>query len=207
VADRVVPTAARLLASVARSAARRRGVCVERVDRFDVAWDADLERLTRRCGVTEQRTAAILNWRFVERPVGRYEIFVLRTPGGSLQGAVVLKWMARASAARWIEVADYLVDPDDAAGLSALIPAGLLDAGAAGVDIVRFRLSRPEHRSLLRAPLWIEHARPVTDELFVYSSDAELLEALRASPWHLTALAGDRLEPGRDEWTAPRPRA
>ncbi|HUR93851.1 MAG TPA: hypothetical protein VMY76_04680 [Gemmatimonadales bacterium] len=203
VADRVVPSVARLFTGAARAAASGRGARVERIDRFDAAWDADFDRLTRRCGVTVYRTAAILNWRFVERPIGRYELFVLRAPGGALRGSVVLKWMARPSVARWMEVADYLVDPDDVAGFRSLVRAALLAAGTAGVDFVRFRLSRPEHRALLRAPLWIEHTRPVTDEVFTYSRDAALVEALRSSPWHLTALAGDRLEPGRDEWKAP----
>jgi hypothetical protein len=39
----------------------------------------------------------------------------------------------------------------------------------------------------------------MNDDLFAYSSDRALVATLESSKWHLTALASDRSETGRDE--------
>jgi hypothetical protein len=200
-ADQVVPLAGRAYAGSLRLATS--GLPLEEVKRFDPRWDADLERLAAECGVTEYRDAATLNWRFVERPVGRQQIFVIPTAGGGVRGMLVLRWLHAPGLARWIDVVDYLVSPDDSLAFRRLTAQATWLAAAHELDFVRFRLSLPSHVALLRRPAWVDHTRPITEDVFFVSQDPGLLEAVRSTPWHLTALASDRSETGRDEWPSP----
>ena len=196
IADVVVPLARRA-ASIAlghRSTAR-----VEEVAQFDPASDRQLLSLTERYAITEFRSAALLNWKFVDRPIGRHRILTLRSSARDLNGMLVLKQMERAGVARWIEVADYLVAPDDAAAFRSLMDACLAIAAQERVDFVRMRLSHADHVSHLRRPAWFDYTRPFNDDVFVYSREPELLASAERGPWHLTALASDRSETGRDE--------
>src|SRR5688500_10298361 len=109
-ADHVVPFAGRAYTGSLRLATS--GLPLEEVKQFDPKWDPDLHRLAAECGVTEYRDSAILNWRFVERPAGRQQIFVIPTPGGGLRGMLAVRWLNAPGLARWIDVIDYLVSPD-----------------------------------------------------------------------------------------------
>jgi hypothetical protein len=201
VADLLLPVAQRLGAG-ARRLTSRGALRVEEVRSFSPALDDDIARLTEQYAVAEFRSAAVLNWKFTQRPVGRQQLLVLREAAGALRGMMVLKWMTRPSVARWIDVADYLAAPGDVAAVRRLTAEAVARAGASGFDFVRIRLSWPEHVRALRSPVWVDHTRPVTDDVFFTSRDRRLLDALAASPWHLTALAADRVDTGRDEWPA-----
>ena len=195
-ADVVVPLARRAATIALRRASTGR---VDEVAQFDPASDRELLALTESYAITEFRSAALLNWKFVDRPVGRHRILTLRSSAGGLSGLLVLKYMERPAVARWIEVADYLVAPDDAAGFRNLMDACLTIAAEERVDFVRVRLSHAGHISQLRRPTWIDYTRPFNDDVFVYSREPELLASAERGPWHLTALASDRSETGRDE--------
>jgi hypothetical protein len=41
----------------------------------------------------------------------------------------------------------------------------------------------------------------VVDEVFAFARDSALLDALVAGPWHLTSLASDRADYGRDDYS------
>ena len=203
----VLPIADRVLPLLNRAGAAAWGVAhgtlqVEAVPRFLESWDEDIAALTEQCGVTQYRSAAVLNWKFVTRPVGQHRLLVLRTRTRGLRGMIVLKWMSRASVARWLDVADYLVAPSDPAGFRSLARAAVAAAAETRVDFVRFRLSHPAHVPLLRSPIWLDHTRPFNDDVFVFAADRQLLDSLQSASWHLTALASDRNETGRDEWRA-----
>ena len=202
IADPILRLAGRARARVRRAARRLvpGALRVDTVDRFEGAWDDDLCRLTEACGVTEYRNAALLNWKFVERPLGRHEVLAIRSPGGGLRAMMVIKWMMRPDIAQWLEVADYLALPDDAVGFLQLTQHVMSLAADAGLDFVRFRLAHPAHVPLLRPPMWLDYTRPSVDDVFVFTKDEAIMGALRSSPWHLTALASDRIETGRDEW-------
>jgi hypothetical protein len=185
---------------------------VDEVKCFDPSWDSDIAALLDRCGVTQFRSAALLNWKFVERPIGHHQIFVLRNSNGGLRGMLVVKWMAQTGVASWVEIVDYLVAPEDIAGFQELVRRATITTVAHGFDFVRFRLSRPEHLAVLVPPFWIDHQRLEDDSVFAFSHDKSLLDALGSSPWHATALVAHRAEPGRDEWpsndmSTSRPRA
>ena len=199
-ADRVMPLAARARTGVQRVVGGPRRV--EIVARLDAFFDDDIARIVEACGITEYRSAALLNWKFVERPVGKHRVLALRSDSGRLRGLMVLKWMERPSITRWLEIADYLVHPDDAAAFRMLVRQAESTAAADRLDFVRFRLAHPAHVALLRPPTWVDHTRPSVDDVFVFTKEPTLLSAVTSSPWHLTSLASDRNETGRDEWPA-----
>jgi hypothetical protein len=196
-ADRLLPFAQRL---VVRSRESWSPTATVEVDRFDETWDSDITALVTQHEVTQQRSAALLNWKFRARPIGHNQLIVLRHDDGRLRGLVVLKWMAQPSGARWIEVADYLVAPGDNDGFEQLARGIVAAASLQNFDFVRFRLSLAEHVQALRRPLWVERTRPLRDTVFAFSQDRAIIETLSKSLWHLTALPADRADPGRDEW-------
>jgi hypothetical protein len=40
--------------------------------------------------------------------------------------------------------------------------------------------------------------------VFAYAADAALVDALSAGPWHMTSLASDRVDYGRDDYSEQR---
>jgi hypothetical protein len=112
---------------------------------------------------------------------------------------MVTKLMRR-EGVQWAEVADYLCGPNDEGAFSGLLDSTVRQALVRGADFVRLRCGLPQHRQTLRAPWWIEKTIPVVDEVFAYSADAVVLDAVSALPWHMTSLASDRVDYGRDDW-------
>lgn len=197
VSDLVVPPLRKFTAAKWRGS---QDLVVEPLTEFAPEIDVLCENLLPRLGRTSDRSAAILRWKFDRRPVGEHFALALRDRRDrTLRGYLVAKWMHRQSV-RWAEVADMVVDPGDRRALGVLLRAAERTALQRRVDFLRLRCGLPEHTQALRRPAWIRKTAPVVDDVFAYSIDRALLDALAAGPWHLTSLVSDRVDYGRDEW-------
>ena len=172
---------------------------IEPLPRIAEKVAALFDALRPQLGVTEVRNAEVFGWKFAQCPRGRRLAVTARDPGNAaLRGYLLAKEMERPGVARWIEVVDYLAGPDDAEAFAALEKAIVHKALLRRVDFVRWRLSQPLHLQRLARPWWQQRTMPVSDDVFAYSSNADLLAAFD-SPWHLTSLASDRADYGGDD--------
>lgn len=189
----------RVAPNVARHLERRAAhVVCELIDDFPPEIETLLAAALPRLGVTPLRTRESLRWRFSARPLSGAPIarrcawLALDRATGAALGYLAAQIVERPQLARWLEVVDYVALPEDASALVALQAAAMRCALEAKADFIRWRLSREEHLRHLASPWWREHTLPITDEVFVFSRDRELLARLNSAPWHLTSLVSDR---------------
>lgn len=164
------------------------------------------QELRPRLGLHFDRGGRWQRWKLDHRPCGRHLVLAMRRPGGRLRGLVVVKLRQRPGVARWAELSDLLVDPQDGAAFDALVRAGTRAALDAGADLLRLRCSLPAHTARLRPPWWVRRTRTPVDDLFLHGPPA-VLSALERGPWHLTAAASDTVDTGLDEWEGAAPSA
>ena len=95
-----------------------------------------------------RRDAAYLNWKYVEAPHVRYVIAALRR-GGALQGYVVYRHLQEPRG-RVTTLVDFLVDPDDEAGMKTLLRWVDREARAADSDKIRAFCLHDGYRRVLK---------------------------------------------------------
>ena len=123
---------------------------VEPIRRFSGEFNELWERLAPRFDFAVRRDAAYLNWKFVEAPHVRYVLAALRRDG-VLHGYAVYRHFQEARS-RATNLVDFLVDPDDQAGLKTLLRWVDREARAADSDKIRtFSLNAGFRRVLRRS--------------------------------------------------------
>ena len=189
---RAASLVARGFAGFTRHAAPRDdSVSVEQVEQVPADVD-DLERRARaRIPALLARNRDVLRWRYFERPGMRYTV-VSATRAGACCGYAVMRVIDHAGAP-WAHLLDYLVDPDDAGALAALVGDVAARARAAGAVALRCIASLPAFRRTLircgfmpwpsRRPGWFL----VRDD----SHDPAHALLRRRSAWHFTHGDGD----------------
>ena len=131
---------------VARSRPLRAEVDVIR--RFQPEFTELWDRLAARFEFAVRRDAPYLNWKFVEAPHVRYTIAALRR-NGELHGYAVYRHLQEARG-RVTSLVDFLVDPDDEAGLKTLLRWVDREARAADSDKIRAFSLHSGFRRVLR---------------------------------------------------------
>ena len=197
--DRVMPSMYRWVSGWSRFRSDR--VIVETLDEFATELDGPIQELVSAMGVTNYRSSALLEWKFSQRPLGQHTAWIARDrENGRVRGYLAAKLMRRQHVASWLEIVDYLAAPGDTTAFTSLVAKAYRMALDFKVDFARLRLSCPQHTVPLRPPWWIHRTTPISDEVFFYTKDAGLRDQLAQAPWHLTTLASDRTDNGRDEW-------
>jgi hypothetical protein len=197
--DGVLALAQRLRARLPRG---RNAPLVEEVGADDPRLEPFLARMLPGLGVTTYRDPSWMRWRFERRPVGKHALYVSHQPGSAaISGFAAMKWLRRDSSLRWMEVADLLVAPGDIGTLRALTRQALVLATSSEVDFIRLRCSHPFQLHTLRGALWLDHTRPSTDDIYVWSRNESLAAAFAEGPHHFTGVVADRINYAADEWT------
>src|SRR5688500_11355848 len=120
----------------------------EPVRRFDSAFAALWERLAPKFDLAVRRDAPYLNWRYVEPPHVRYSIVALKRHG-EVHGYAVYRHRHE-PLGRVTMLVDFLVDPDDVAGLKTLLRWVDRAARAEDSDKVRCYVMNGPFRRVLR---------------------------------------------------------
>jgi hypothetical protein len=120
----------------------------EPIRRFDSAFTALWERLAPRFDLAVRRDAPYLNWRYVEPPHVRYSIVALKRHG-TVEGYAVYRHRHE-PLGRVTMLVDFLVDPDDVAGLKTLLRWVDREARAEESDKVRCYAMHGPFRRILR---------------------------------------------------------
>jgi hypothetical protein len=91
----------------------------EPIRRFDSSFTALWEKLAPKFDLAVRRDAPYLNWRYIEPPHVRYSVVALKRQG-ELHGYAVYRHRHE-PLGRVTMLVDFLVDPDDVAGLKTLL--------------------------------------------------------------------------------------
>jgi len=120
----------------------------EPIRRFDSSFNALWERLAPKFDLAVRRDAAYLNWRYVEPPHVRYSAVALKRHG-ELHGYAVYRHRHE-PLGRATMLVDFLVDPDDVAGLKTLLRWVDRAARAEDADKIRCYVMHGAFRRMLR---------------------------------------------------------
>lgn len=120
----------------------------EPIRRFDASFTALWERLAPKFDLAVRRDAAYLNWRYIEPPHVRYSIVALKR-FGEVHGYAVYRHRHE-PLGRVTLLVDFLVDPDDVAGLKTLLRWVDRAARAEDTDKVRTYAMHAAYRRALR---------------------------------------------------------
>jgi GNAT superfamily N-acetyltransferase len=118
------------------------------IRRFPLEFTDLWERLAPEFEFAVRRDAAYLNWKYVDAPHVRYCLATLRR-GSALHGYVVYRHL-REPRGRVTALVDWLVDPDDEAGVKTLLRWVDREARAADSDKIRAFCLHEGYRRLLR---------------------------------------------------------
>jgi GNAT superfamily N-acetyltransferase len=123
---------------------------VQMVQRFDNSFTELWESLAQKFDLAIRRDAAYLNWKYVGAPHVRYSIAALRRDNRNI-GYAVYRHLYEPRGRATLLV-DFLVDPDDEAGLSTLIRWVDREARLADSDKIRtFAMHADFRRAFRRA--------------------------------------------------------
>lgn len=173
---------------------------VEAVDRFDDRFGDLFERALDWNLIQPFRSSAYLTWKFGSRPVGAHFTLVAREPGAAgIRGYMVVKLKSRPGLARWADIADFVVRPDNALAFRSLLNEAIGRAISCGVDFVRIRYSGESQIPPGIRPIGICRKRPV-DAVAFHSNVSNVTTQLEQRPWALTGIVSDLMDHGADEW-------
>lgn len=149
-------------------------------DRFTELW----ERAGARFAFAVRRDADYLNWKYVQPPHVRYQIAAL-VRDGRADGYIVYRH-AREPLGRTTRLVDFFADPDDEAGVLALLRWLDREARAADSDRIRTYATHAGFRRLLRRNGYYQTKAPVPLVAKVNAFDPPADFYAGADRWHVT---------------------
>ena len=173
-------------------------VTCEAISEFTPELADFLQSVTPELGITTERTQAVYQWKFLDRPGDNLQAWLVRdSKTQAIRGVLCGRLAERAELAKWLEIVDLVTLPTDRNAFVALLATATAAGLEQQLDFLRLRLSRPEQEKHLPQPWWREHTLPVTDEVFAFSQEKPLLNQLANQPWYLSSIVSDRAEDGR----------
>lgn len=157
---------------------------VEVIRRFGPTADQLWDRVAPRLDLAVKRSAAYLNWRFIEPPHVRYTVAVLRREE-EVHGYAVYRH-AREPQGRVTHIVDFLTDPEDERGLKTLLRWIDREARAEDSDKIRCYVQHTGFRRVLRRSGYFVVKSAV--ELNVKVNAVDVPTAFHTEPdrWHFT---------------------
>ena len=149
-------------------------------DRFSELW----ERAGARFAFAVRRDAGYLNWKYVQPPHVRYQIAAL-VRGDRTDGYIVYRH-AREPLGRTTRLVDLFADPDDEAGVLALLRWLDREARAADADRIRTYVTHGAFRRLLKKSGYYQTKSPVQLVAKVNALDLPSGFYANADGWHVT---------------------
>jgi GNAT superfamily N-acetyltransferase len=153
---------------------------------FTTLWDT----LAPRFEFAVRRDAPYLNWKYIEAPHVRYSIAALMR-AGDLQGYVVYRHVQEPRG-RVTSIVDFLVDPDDEAGMKTLLRWVDREAHVADSDKIRVFCLHAAYRRVVKRSGYFQVKS--TMEFTVKINGADLPPAFYedTSRWHVTLGDSDQ---------------
>jgi hypothetical protein len=177
-----------LVKVVARARPLRAEMAVIR--RFQPEFTRLWDRLAPRFEFAVRRDSAYLNWKYSETPHVRYLLAAL-SRGGTLEGYVVYRHL-REPRGRVTVLVDWLVDPDDEAGMKTLLRWVDREARAADSDKIRVFCLHDGYRRQLRRSGYFQVKSTMEFTAKVNGRDVPAGFYEDTSRWHVTLGDSDQ---------------
>ncbi|MDQ3070280.1 MAG: GNAT family N-acetyltransferase [Acidobacteriota bacterium] len=154
-------------------------------DRFDRLW----ARVAGKFAFAVRRDAAYLNWKYVQPPHVRYLVATL-VRGDRCDGYIVYRHV-REPLGRTTRLVDLLADPEDEAGVLAMLRWLDREARAADSDRIRTYVTHAGLRKLFKKSGYYQSKSPV--QLVAKINALDVPQTFYASPdaWHIMLGDGD----------------
>ena len=172
------------------SRTRPLGAEVRLMQRFDDSFTELWEQLAPRFDFAVRRDAAYLNWKFVSAPHVRYNIAALRRDNRNV-GYAVYRHL-REPRGRVTLLVDFLVDPDDQAGLRTLLGWVDREARLADSDKIRSFAMHAGFRRVLRRAGYFQVKSSVQFVAKVNGVDVDQAFYTNTDRWHVTLGDSDQ---------------
>lgn len=130
-----------------------RGVKVSPVERFDDSFSALAKTLSRNNGINIEKSAAYLNWKYIDRPYRREVIFAAYR-NGNLSGYTIVSPSPYQKDTPVGILIDLMANPSDKATVAALINAAAKYCRQNGLHSLRGVFSNPQLGKTLRHGLF-----------------------------------------------------
>jgi GNAT superfamily N-acetyltransferase len=163
---------------------------VEVIRRFAPEFSELWQRLAPQFEFAVRRDAAYLNWKYVEAPHVRYSLAALRRDG-VLHGYAVYRHL-REPRGRVTSIVDFLVSPDDEAGLKTLLRWIDREARAADSDKIRTFCLHAGYRRVMRRSGYftVKSTMEFTVKVNGIAVPADFYA--NTDPWHVTLGDSDQ---------------
>lgn len=201
-AARLIGPPASLLLRLRESLRRRStaaGLRVAEIDRFDASFDELFARVAPRFDVIVVRDSAYLNWKFVDRPFGRFTLLAAHDGDGRLLGYAVFKCSGSGSD-RTGTILDVLADPDSGA-FPALIEAAVDAMRADHAAQVSIACSYPPFTEALQQLGFLRGRQPLGFMIQGWEGRIDPGWSKSARHWYLTYSDADGAVWESDEQT------
>jgi GNAT superfamily N-acetyltransferase len=163
---------------------------VESIRRFDGSFTSLWERIGGKFDFAVRRDAAYLNWKYIEPPHVRYNVVALRRDREVIGYAVYRH--VQEPRGRVTMLVDFLVDPDDAAGITTLLRWVDRDARAAHSDKIRAFALHAGYRREMRRAGYFQVKSTMEFALKVNSVDVPAEFYQHHDKWHVTLGDSDQ---------------
>ena len=159
------------------------------IRRFDAGFTTLWERIGSRFDFAVRRDAAYLNWKYVAPPHVRYAIAALRR--GDVDAGYVVYRHLQEPLSRVTLIVDFLVDPDDEAGLRTLLGWVDREARAADSDKIRCYAMHAGFRRQLRRSGYFAVKSPLELVAKINAFDMARTDYEQTDRWHVTLGDGN----------------
>ncbi len=133
---------------------RSSGVQTEMVKRCDKRFDTLWQSLKARVNICSSKSAAVLNWKYVDRPYAR-ETIIAASRNGQFTGFVVLTTSPEKRGDKVGIVVDLLADPEDRGTLASLCQSAVRHFHSLGLGSARAVMSDPRFAAAFRRQLFL----------------------------------------------------
>ncbi|MDH4070931.1 MAG: hypothetical protein OEV30_10965, partial [Ignavibacteria bacterium] len=131
-----------------------RGITTSVAPRCDERFDRLWEQVRQKLVICSSKSAAVLNWKYVDRPLAR-ETIVTAEKDRSLAGFAVLTTSPEKREDKVGIIVDLLADPGDTATIAALCNASLRHFHSLGLGSARAVMSDPRFSAVFRRNLFL----------------------------------------------------
>lgn len=165
---------------------------IDKIASFDPRFDELNSRIAGKVGICVNKTSKYLNWRYLNKPFGGFDVFAA-SKNGIILGFIVLNITPKSDSLDGT-IVDLMTDPDDRQTISALLKTAIIFFKQKGVQTIRCCMSDDRYSSALRKFLFFkDHIKREPVMMANLDKCEDKNDIAQIKNWHLTYGASDEL--------------